>query len=58
MMTVHALATRMTEISNTYPNVPVKVQGWNELGDLMDIELRGDIRIERDRYGQPVLVLR
>lgn len=58
MMTVHALATRLTEIANTYPNVPIKVQGWNELGDLMDIELRGDIRLERDRLGQPVLVLR
>jgi hypothetical protein len=57
-MTVRELAERLTQISQTFPNAPVHTQGWDDMGNLQDIVLRGDVRLERDSVGNPVIVLR
>ena len=57
-MTISELYRKLESLKNTFPNAPVLVQGWNDMGDLMDIELRGDIRIERNEVGNPVIVMR
>ena len=57
-MTVRELAERLTQISGTFPNAPVHTQGWDDMGNLQDIVLRGDVRLERDSVGNPVIVLR
>ena len=58
MLTANMLVARLLEIQKTFPNAPIRAQGWNDQGDLMDIELRGDIRLERDAVGNPVVMLR
>ena len=58
MLTTNMLVARLLEIQKTFPNAPIRAQGWNDQGDLMDIELRGDIRLERDAVGNPVVMLR
>ena len=58
MLTTNMLVARLLEIQKTFPNALVRAQGWNDQGDLMDIELRGDIRLERDAVGNPVVMLR
>ena len=57
-MTVSELAQRLTQIGQTFPNAPVHTQGWDDMGNLQDIVLRGDVRLERDSVGNPVIVLR
>jgi len=52
------LVARLLEIQKVFPNAPIKAQGWSDQGDLMDIDLRGDIRLERDAVGNPVVLLR
>jgi len=58
MLTTSMLVAMLLEIQKTFPNAPIKAQGWNDQGDLMDIDLRGDIRLERDAVGNPVVLLR
>jgi hypothetical protein len=58
MMTVTQLIRQLEHIRQTYPDMPLKAQGWNDSGDLMDFYLKGDLRLERDMVGNPVLVLR
>ena len=58
MITVQMLIARLLEIQKTFPNAPIRAQGWNDQGDLMDIDLRGDVRLERDPVGNPVVMLR
>lgn len=58
MVTITQLMEKLEQVRYTYPNIPVKAEGWNDSGDLMDITLRGDVRLVRDKYGNPVLVLR
>ena len=57
-MTVSELAQKLSQISQTFPNAPVHTQGWDDMGNLQDIVLRGDVRLERDSVGNPVIVLR
>jgi hypothetical protein len=57
-MTVSELVQRLTQIGQTFPNAPVHTQGWDDMGNLQDIVLRGDVRLERDSVGNPVIVLR
>jgi hypothetical protein len=57
-MTVQELLTALTRISQTLPNARVRVQAWNDSGDLQDIHLRGDVRLERSALGEPEVVLR
>lgn len=58
MITVKELATHLTRISERYQNTPIKVEGWNDTGDLMSFLLKGDIRLERDAHGNPVITIR
>jgi len=58
MLTTSMLVARLLEIQKVFPNAPIKAQGWSDQGDLMDIDLRGDIRLERDAVGNPVVLLR
>lgn len=58
MTTVTELTKVLQQISQTFPNAPVSVQGWDDMGNLQDIRLRGDVRLERDSVGNPVIVLR
>lgn len=58
MLTVSMLVSRLLEIQRTYPNAPISAQGWNDSGDLMDLKLRGDVRIERDAFGQAIIIIR
>lgn len=57
-MKVQDLALALSKIQQTFPNAPVKVEGWNDMGDLMSFDLRGDVRLERDSVGNPIIVLR
>jgi hypothetical protein len=57
-MKVSELVTALSKIQQTFPNAVVAVEGWNDMGDLMQFELRGDIRLERDGVGNPMIVLR
>jgi hypothetical protein len=58
MITVQMLSDRLLEAKQRFPNAPIRVQAWSDQGDLVDIELRGDIRLDRDAYGNPVVTLR
>jgi hypothetical protein len=58
MMTVTQLIHKLEQVRQNYPDMPLKAQGWNDSGDLMDFYLKGDLRLERDAVGNPVLVLR
>ena len=58
MTTVTQLVQALQQVANTFPNAPVTVQGWDDMGNLQDIKLRGDVRLERDAVGNPTIVLR
>jgi len=58
MITVQALIARLLEVHKNFPTAEVRAEGWNDLGDLMDIRLRGDIRLQRDSEGNPLVVIR
>lgn len=58
MTTVRQLAQALHQISQTFPNAQVSVQGWDDMGNLQDFQLRGDVRLERDSVGNPIIVLR
>jgi hypothetical protein len=57
-MNVTELIRILTNVQNNFPTAAIRVQGWNDQGDLMDFPLRGDARLERDAVGNPVVVLR
>jgi hypothetical protein len=57
-MTVGELMQVLQQAHNTFPTAEVRVQGWSANGDLENIVLRGDVRLERDEVGMPVVVLR
>ena len=57
MLASHLLQ-HLTEILKTYPTIDVRAEGWNDEGDLMQLKLRGDVRLERSETGTPVIVLR
>ena len=57
-MTVQQLIHALQQIGYTFPDANVHVQGWDDMGNLQDIKLRGDIRLERDPVGNPLIVLR
>lgn len=58
MVNIQQLIIALTKIQQTFPNAPVKAEGWNDMGDLMSFTLRGDIRLDRDSVGNPIIVLR
>lgn len=58
MVMVSELIAKLDNIRQTFPNAVVKAQGWNDQGDLMDLDLRGDVRLERDAVGNPVIMVR
>lgn len=58
MMTVTQLIRQLEHVHRTVGDMPLKAQGWNDSGDLMDFYLKGDLRLERDMVGNPVLILR
>jgi len=58
MITVQMLIARLMEIHKNFPTAEVRAEGWNDHGDLMDIRLRGDVRLQRDGEGNPTVVLR
>ncbi len=57
-MTVIELARILHQASQTFPTAEVRVQAWNDSGDLQDVRIRGDVRVERDAVGTPVIVIR
>ena len=57
-MTVSELMRVLQEASKTFPTAQVKCQGWDAGGDLQDFTLRGDVRLDRDDVGNPVVVIR
>jgi hypothetical protein len=57
-MNISQLITALQRIQTTFPTAVVRVQGWNDMGDLNDIQLRGDVRLERDAVGNPVVIIR
>ena len=57
-MNVTELINRLVAIRAQFPNAQVKAEGWNDSGDLMSIDLRGDVRLQRDAVGNPVIYLR
>jgi hypothetical protein len=57
-MTVSELIQVLENIRKTFPNAPVHAQGWDDMGNLQDFSLRGDVRLERDPVGNPLIVLR
>lgn len=57
-MTASELASVLQQISHTFPTAQVIVQGWDDMGNLQDIKLKGDVRMERDSVGIPVVVIR
>jgi len=57
-MTVQQLISALQQIGYTFPDAQIGVQGWDDMGNLQDINLRGDVRLERDHVGNPLVVLR
>lgn len=57
-MNVTELVRALTHIQRTYPDAQVRAEGWNDVGDLMDIRIRGDVRLGRDDVGKLIVILR
>jgi len=57
-MLAKALHQQLTEILKTFPDIHIRAEGWNDLGDLMQLPLRGDVRLERDIDGNPIITIR
>ena len=57
-MTITELMTALSRIQGTFPSAQVHVEGWNDMGDLNNIAIRGDVRVERDHVGNPLVVIR
>ena len=57
-MTVAQLLTALQRIDARHLNLQVAVEGWNDMGDLTQIELRGDLRLEHDSMGTPRVIIR
>lgn len=57
-MNVSELARMLHQASQTFPTAEVRVQAWNDSGDLQDVRIKGDVRLERDAVGTPVVVIR
>lgn len=57
-MNVTELIKVLTRLQQTYPAAQVRAEGWNDQGDLTAIRIRGDVRLERDAVGVPVIILR
>lgn len=57
-MNVTELARILHQVSQNFPTAPIRVQAWNDSGDLQDIRIKGDVRLERDEVGTPVVVIR
>ncbi len=58
MVTVSELIIALQQIQKTFPTARVYAEGWNDQGDLSKVELRGDVRLERDAVGNPIINLR
>lgn len=57
-MTVSELARILYQASQSFPTAEVRVQAWDDSGDLQDVRIKGDVRLERDAVGIPVVVIR
>ena len=57
-MTVRELIQRLQQVNPALLDAPVRTQGWDDMGNLQDFALRGDLRLERDAVGNPIVVLR
>jgi hypothetical protein len=57
-MTVTELISLLDSYARTFPTATVKAQGWDDMGNLQDFALRGDVRLERDNVGMPTIVVR
>lgn len=57
-MTVAELLNLLKRVHVQYGSTPIVAEGWNDSGDLTQVKLRGDLRLEQDKYGQPLIVLR
>ncbi len=57
-MTITELINALARIQTTFPNIRVRAEGWNEMGDLSSFPVHGDVRLERDSVGNPVVVIR
>lgn len=57
-MKARDLYLQLGELLRTFPTAEVTAEGWNDQGDLMQIPLRGDVRLERDAVGLPTIVIR
>jgi hypothetical protein len=47
-----------TLIARNLDTVPVVAEGFNEMGDLVQLPLRGDARMTTSPVGTPVIVIR
>lgn len=57
-MTITELIELLQRVRQRYPRARIVFEGWNETGDLTRIAPRGDIRLEADRMGQAMVVVR
>jgi hypothetical protein len=57
-MNVSELMKALQQIQQTFPNAEVRVEAWNDSGDLQNVKLRGDVRLGRDHVGVPEVVIR
>lgn len=39
-------------------HIPVVAEGFNEMGDLVQLPLRGDVRMTTSNVGTPVIIVR
>ena len=58
MVTAEELLYKIEQLSRVYPNMPIKVSGQNDRGDLINFYLTGDVLLERASAGSTILVLR
>ena len=59
MLTVDQLQQLLAQATAAgHGRLPVTAQGFNESGDLVDLKLRGDIRLDHDAVGNLFLIIR
>lgn len=59
MLTVEQLQRLLQQATEAgHGHIPVIAQGFNESGDMVDLKLRGDIRLDHDAVGNLFLIIR
>ncbi len=55
---VNGLTERMRQQGQLYAEATVVVQGMDEKGDFVELQLRGDFKVGRDMQGRPTVILK